>query len=77
MNFLHSVREFVTPVLKTSHFYEVIAAIVLSVLLGCRGWFFGFYPSALFFVPQKGVLTPEEFVAAGDRLVFQCSTWEW
>jgi len=26
---------------------------------------------------QEGVLTPEEFVAAGDTLVFKCKTWEW
>lgn len=26
---------------------------------------------------DKGVLTPEEFVAAGDNLVFKCPTWEW
>jgi hypothetical protein len=26
---------------------------------------------------EKGVLTPEEFVLAGDNLVFKCPTWEW
>lgn len=26
---------------------------------------------------QKGVLTPEEFVRAGDELVFRCPTWSW
>ena len=26
---------------------------------------------------EKGVLTPEEFVAAGDLLVFKCPTWSW
>ena len=26
---------------------------------------------------EKGVLTPEEFVAAGDELVAKCPTWEW
>eukprot|EP00002_Diphylleia_rotans_P039721 TRINITY_DN9280_c0_g1_i1.p1 TRINITY_DN9280_c0_g1~~TRINITY_DN9280_c0_g1_i1.p1 ORF type:complete len:292 (+),score=53.33 TRINITY_DN9280_c0_g1_i1:50-925(+) len=26
---------------------------------------------------KKGVLTPEEFVAAGDFLVFKCPTWSW
>jgi len=25
----------------------------------------------------KGVLTPAEFLAAGDELVFKCPTWEW
>jgi len=26
---------------------------------------------------EKGVLTPEEFVAAGDMLVLRCPTWSW
>lgn len=26
---------------------------------------------------DKGVLTPEEFVIAGDQLVFSCRTWQW
>lgn len=26
---------------------------------------------------EKGVLTPEEFVRAGDELVFKCPTWQW
>jgi len=26
---------------------------------------------------QKGVLTPEEFIAAGDELVFKCPSWAW
>eukprot|EP00466_Bigelowiella_natans_P014649 jgi/Bigna1/46288/estExt_Genewise1.C_30235 len=26
---------------------------------------------------KKGVLTPEEFVAAGDQLVYKCRTWQW
>ncbi|OMJ07812.1 Ubiquitin-like-conjugating enzyme ATG3 [Smittium culicis] len=26
---------------------------------------------------ETGVLTPEEFVAAGDYLVFKCPTWHW
>lgn len=26
---------------------------------------------------EKGVLTPEEFVKAGDELVFRCPTWSW
>jgi ubiquitin-like-conjugating enzyme ATG3 len=26
---------------------------------------------------EKGVLTPEEFVIAGDELVFKCPTWQW
>ncbi|GJP60866.1 hypothetical protein CLOP_g18080 [Closterium sp. NIES-67] len=26
---------------------------------------------------EKGVLTPDEFVAAGDNLVAKCPTWAW
>jgi len=26
---------------------------------------------------QEGVLTPDEFVAAGDLLVYKCPTWSW
>lgn len=26
---------------------------------------------------EKGVMTPEEFVQAGDMLVYKCPTWEW
>ena len=25
----------------------------------------------------SGVLTPEEFVSAGDHLVYHCPTWSW
>lgn len=27
--------------------------------------------------PETGMLTPEEFVAAGDMLVSKCPTWQW
>lgn len=26
---------------------------------------------------EKGLLTPEEFVIAGDNLVHKCATWQW
>ena len=26
---------------------------------------------------EKGVLTPEEFIRAGDELVYKCPTWSW
>lgn len=42
-----SVREYLTPTLKTSAFLS------------------------------RGVLTPEEFVKAGDELVYKCPTWTW
>ncbi|KAJ1568511.1 E2-like enzyme [Nowakowskiella sp. JEL0078] len=43
----HSVREYYSPLLKSSKFKET------------------------------GVLTAEEFVLAGDFLVFKCPTWSW
>ncbi|KAI8365179.1 autophagocytosis associated protein [Radiomyces spectabilis] len=43
----HSMREYLSPVLKNSRFKET------------------------------GCLTPEEFVAAGDFLVYKCPTWAW
>lgn len=47
MNYFHSVREYITPVLNKSNFVE------------------------------KGELTPQEFVKAGDFLTFKCPTWKW
>lgn len=26
---------------------------------------------------EEGVMTPEEFVKAGDQLVASCATWQW
>ncbi len=26
---------------------------------------------------EKGVLSVEEFIAAGDQLVYKCPTWQW
>ena len=26
---------------------------------------------------ERGVLTPEQFVQAGDQLTFKCPTWQW
>lgn len=26
---------------------------------------------------EKGVLTPEEFIQAGDQLIYKCPTWRW
>jgi ubiquitin-like-conjugating enzyme ATG3 len=45
--FFKSTREFLTPVLTESQFYE------------------------------KGMLTPEEFVRAGDHMIRTCPSWSW
>lgn len=47
MNYLHAIREYVTPVLEKSNFHKT------------------------------GMLTPKEFVEAGDFLVLKCPTWKW
>ena len=46
MNYLHYIRNLVTPVLQKGNF-------------------------------EAGILTPEQFVEAGDFLVYKCPTWEW
>ena len=47
----------------------------LGYLRGVREWAMPTRTSSAFL--EKGVLTPEEFVAAGDELVFKCPTWSW
>lgn len=47
MQYIHSVREYLNPLLTTSKFKE------------------------------SGVLTPEEYIAAGDYLVYKFPSWSW
>lgn len=47
----------------------------LGYLRGVREWAMPTRKSSAFL--EKGVLTPEEFVLAGDELVFKCPTWSW
>ena len=37
--------------------------------------FIGVLKNSQFF--EKGVLTPEEFVIAGDQITHKCPTWSW
>lgn len=46
-----------------------------SLFLSVAEYFTPVLTSSHFY--EKGVLTPEEFVAAGDRLTSQCRTWQW
>jgi len=48
---------------------------VLGSLRRAREWAYPQLSESAFL--EKGVLTPEEFVKAGDELVFRCPTWEW
>lgn len=47
----------------------------LGYLRSVREWAYPTRTSSAFL--EKGVLTPEEFVRAGDELVFRCPTWSW
>ena len=46
-----------------------------SYLKSVREWATPTLKSSAFL--SRGVLTPEEFVAAGDELVYKCPTWSW
>jgi len=48
---------------------------LLSNLKSAREWVTPTLKSSAFLT--RGVLTPEEFVSAGDELVFKCPTWTW
>ncbi|OEU10864.1 Autophagy_C-domain-containing protein [Fragilariopsis cylindrus CCMP1102] len=48
---------------------------VLGSFRRAREWAYPQLTSSAFL--EKGVLTPEEFIIAGDELVFRCPTWEW
>ena len=47
----------------------------LGYLRGLREWAAPARTTSAFL--EKGVLTPEEFVRAGDELVYRCPTWNW
>lgn len=51
------------------------AMTTMGYLRAAREWAMPTLKSSAFL--SKGVLTPEEFVAAGDELVFRCPTWAW
>ncbi|KAG7363422.1 autophagocytosis associated protein Atg3, N-terminal domain containing protein [Nitzschia inconspicua] len=48
---------------------------VLGSLRRAREWAYPQRTTSAFL--EKGVLTPEEFVQAGDELVYRCPTWQW
>lgn len=48
---------------------------ILSNLKSAREWATPTLKTSAFLT--RGVLTPEEFVRAGDELVFKCPTWSW
>ena len=47
----------------------------LGYLRSVREWAYPERKTSAFL--EKGVLTPEEFVLAGDELVYRCPTWSW
>lgn len=48
---------------------------LLGSLRSAREWAMPTLKQSAFL--EKGVLTPEEFVMAGDELVYKCPTWAW
>mmetsp|Transcript_2066 Transcript_2066/g.2760 ORF Transcript_2066/g.2760 Transcript_2066/m.2760 type:complete len:330 (-) Transcript_2066:66-1055(-) len=46
-----------------------------SYLKQAREWAYPTLKTSAFL--ERGVLTPEEFVKAGDELVYRCPTWSW
>ncbi|OEU09077.1 Autophagy_C-domain-containing protein [Fragilariopsis cylindrus CCMP1102] len=52
-----------------------MSSSVLGSFRRAREWAYPQLTSSAFL--EKGVLTPEEFIIAGDELVFRCPTWEW
>jgi ubiquitin-like-conjugating enzyme ATG3 len=51
------------------------AMTTIGYLRAAREWAYPTLKKSAFL--EKGVLTPEEFVMAGDELVFRCPTWSW
>jgi hypothetical protein len=81
LSMLKNVADFVTPVLTESNFAEVCfcctrltRTLSMYCITDCLLTYTCVCASARL---QKGVLTPEEFVIAGDQLVFSCRTWAW
>ena len=80
-----------TPADARSHFGTVSHSREISARAGSLGlamWQYGrntALGAAEYMTPvlvqsqfaEKGVLTPDEFVAAGDMLVLRCPTWQW
>jgi len=54
---------------------EKSAYTTMGYLRAAREWAYPTLKNSAFL--EKGVLTPEEFVRAGDELVFRCPTWAW
>jgi ubiquitin-like-conjugating enzyme ATG3 len=54
---------------------DASAMTTIGYLRAAREWAYPTLKKSAFL--EKGVLTPQEFVTAGDELVFRCPTWSW
>jgi ubiquitin-like-conjugating enzyme ATG3 len=63
--------------LETPHFsiFKRVDFLMSGYFRKAREWAYPTLKNSAFL--EKGVLTPEEFVRAGDELVFKCPTWQW
>ena len=57
------------------YFTEDVVMDVLRIFRNTREWITPVLHESAF--TERGVLTPEEFVRAGDQLILKCPTWSW
>jgi len=72
VSFIKDVREFLTPVLQESAFLSEFL-----IISNFKIFVFVFITLLVFLSSYSGMLTPEEFMGAGDQLVQKYPNWSW